>query len=421
MLVSRRNVLTTAGAAALAATGCTPALGPSGAVGAAGPSDDPAFRPQPNAAYDAWVAAFRPRALAQGISGDAFDRAFRGQGYLPGVIERDRNQTEFRRTTEDYLALVASDADVSLGRGRIRPHRATLGAIEDATGVAAAVIGAIWGVETAFGTRLGDIPVISATSTLAWEGRREGFFTAQLLDAIRIVQSGDTTPDRMLGSWAGAMGHTQVMPSVYQEYAVDFDGDGRRGIWSADPTDSLATAATYLQRHGWRRGQPWGMEVRLPEGFDTSSTGRRNRRATTDWQAMGVRQPTGGSLPDHGAAAIHAPGGANGPAWILWRNFDVILRYNPSTNYGIGVGYLSDRLAGGGPLSRSFGPDSTGLTQAERREVQRLLTRAGFDAGTPDGVIGRGTEAAIRAFQQARGLPVTGEASPDLLMALRRA
>jgi len=421
MHITRRSVLAAGGAAGLVTAGCMPSLGPTGGVGASGPSDDPAFRPQPNADYDAWVAAFRPRALSQGITGEAFDRAFRGQGYLPGVIERDRNQTEFRRTTEDYLALVASDEDVSLGRSRIRPQRATLDAIESATGVTAEVVAAIWGVETAYGTRLGDIPVISATSTLAWEGRRERFFTAQLLDAIRIVQSGDTTPDRMLGSWAGAMGHTQVMPSVYQEYAVDFDGDGRREIWSADPTDSLATAATYLQRHGWRRGQPWGMEVRLPPGFDTSLSGRNNRRATGDWQAMGVRTASGGALPDHGSAAIHAPGGAAGPAWILWRNFDVILRYNPSTNYGIGVGYMSDRLAGGGPLSRSFGPDSTGLTQAERRELQRLLNRAGFDAGTPDGVIGRGTEAAIRAFQQARGLPVTGEASPNLLAALRRA
>jgi lytic murein transglycosylase len=404
-------------AAAGAAQGCMPM------AGAVAPSRstelDPAFRPQPNADYEAWVAAFRERALAEGISPDSFARAFEGQGFLPGVIDRDRNQTEFRRSTEDYLALVASEEDVALGRSRVRPVRATLADIEAQTGVSADVVAAIWGVETRFGTRLGDIPVVSATSTLAWEGRRGRFFEAQLLAALRIVQAGDTTPERMTGSWAGAMGHTQLMPTVFQDYAVDFRGDGRRDIWGEDPTDGLASTANYLLRHGWRRGRPWGLEVHLPEGFETSRTGRSNKRSVAEWRAAGVRAAAGGSLADHGPAAIHAPAGAAGPAWILYRNFDVILRYNPSTNYGIGVGYMASRLGGGGPLSRSFGPDETGLTQEERRELQRRLNAAGFDAGTPDGVIGRRTEAAIRAYQQASGLPVTGAASPDLLDRLR--
>jgi lytic murein transglycosylase len=379
----------------------------------------PEFRPRPNPDYDAWVAAFRQRALAEGITADTLDRGFEGQGFLPGVIDRDRNQTEFRRTTEDYLALVASEEDVALGRARVRGVQGTLGDISAQTGVAGDVLAAIWGVETRFGTELGAIPVISATSTLAWEGRRGRFFEAQLLAALRIVQTRDTTPDRMTGSWAGAMGHTQLMPTVYQDYAVDFRGDGRRDIWGEDPTDGLASTANYLLRHGWQRGRPWGMEVLLPEGFDTSVAGRGARRPATAWRAMGVRPASGGTLPDHGSAAIHAPAGAGGPAWILYRNFDVILRYNPSTNYGIGIGYMASRLGGGGPLSRAFGPDETGLTQDGRRELQRRLNAAGFEAGTPDGVIGRRTEAAIRAFQQARGLTVTGTASPELLALLR--
>ncbi|MCU4653468.1 lytic murein transglycosylase [Roseibacterium sp. SDUM158016] len=414
MAISRRTALILA--AAGAAQACMPIPGGPGA--GAPDALGPEFRPQANADYDAWVAAFRTRALDAGITADSFARGFEGQGFLPGVIERDRNQTEFRRTTEDYLALVASDEDVSLGRSRTAPVRGTLADIEAATGVSGDVLAAIWGVETRFGTRLGQIPVISATSTLAWEGRRGRFFEAQLLAALRIVQTRDTTPDRMTGSWAGAMGHTQLMPTVYQEYAVDFRGDGRRDIWSDDPTDGLASTANYLVRHGWQGGRPWGFEVHLPEGF-TGPTGRDNRRSVGEWRAAGVRLASGGALPDHGPAAIHAPGGARGPAWFLYRNFDVILRYNPSTNYGIGIGYMATRLGGGGPLSRSFGPDETGLTQDQRRELQRRLTAAGYDTGTPDGVFGRRTEAAIRDFQRARGLPVTGVASPDLLAMLR--
>ena len=414
MVMHRRTALL-CGAASLVSA-CLPVAA---TRGSGGPALGPEFRPQPNADYDAWVTAFRDRARTTGITEATLVRGFEGQGYLPGVVDRDRNQTEFRRTTEDYLALVASEEDIGLGRSRVGPVRPVLADIERATGVDGDVLAAIWGVETRFGTRLGEIPVISASSTLAWEGRRGRFFEAQLLAALRIVQTGDTTPDRMTGSWAGAMGHTQLMPTVYQEYAVDFRGDGRRDIWSDDPTDALASTANYLVRYNWRRGEAWGMEVHLPQGFDTSATGRRNRRSVADWRAAGVRTASGGPLPDHGAAAIHAPAGPTGPAWILYRNFDAILRYNPSTNYGIGIGHMADRLAGGGPLSRGFGPDETGLTQDQRRELQQRLSDAGFDTGTPDGVFGRRTEAAIRAFQQARGLPVTGVASPELLAMLR--
>lgn len=393
-------------------------MGQTGEVGAS--AIDPAFLPQPNPSYEAWRDAFFRRAQAQGITAQTLRDGFRGQGFLPGVVERDRNQTEFRRSTEDYLALVASDDDLALGRARVAPVRASLAAIAEQSGVAGDVIAAIWGLETRFGTRRGEIGVISATSTLAWEGRRGRFFEAQLMAALRILQAGDTTTDKMKGSWAGAMGHTQFMPTVFEDYAVDFTGDGRRDIWGDDPRDALASTGEYLRRHGWRTGAPWGLEVHLPPGFDTARTGRDNRRAVASWAAAGVRPASGGALPDHGPAAIHAPAGADGPAWILYHNFNVILRYNPSVNYGIGVGYMADRLAGGGPLTRSFGPDATGLTQAERREMQALLNRAGHDVGTPDGVVGRKTEAAIRAYQAAQGMVVDGRPSQALLAALRQ-
>ena len=421
MATTRRMFM--ASALSLGTVACAPTAGfrsdaSLGAPGDGGPSQDPAFQPQADRDFEAWLAAFRPRAQAQGIRAETLDRGLADAGVLPGVIERDRNQTEFRRSTEDYLALVVSESDVSLGRERFARHRAVLGEIEARYGVPAEISAAVWGVESAFGTRLGDIPVISAVATLAWEGRRGRFFEAQLIAALRILQNGDTTADRMLGSWAGAMGHTQLIPTTYEEYAVDFRGDGRRDIWTNDPTDALASTARYFQRFGWRTGQPWGMEVRLPDGF-SAPTGRDERRSVAEWSALGLRLPGGGALPDHGSAAVHAPGGPGSPAWILYHNFNVILRYNASTNYGIGVGYMAHRLGGGGPLQQSFGADATGLTQPQRQELQRLLTQAGFDAGPADGVIGSGTEAAIEAYQAANGLAVTGEPSLDLLRRLR--
>src|SRR6056297_2492013 len=302
--ITRRTAIVMASAGAMSA--CVPAIG---TPGDGGPSRDPAFRPTPNAAYDAWMAAFRPRALSRGIAQATLDRGLRGTGFLPGVVERDRNQTEFSRSTEDYLAIVASDDDVALGRTRYQGARAILAEIEARYGVQAPVIAAIWGVESAFGTRLGDIPVISAVSTLAYEGRRGRFFEAQLMAALRIVQNGDTTPDRMLGSWAGAMGHSQLIPTTYEEYAVDFRGDGRRDIWSSDPTDGLASAANYLARYRWQRGLPWGMEVILPEGFDRGRAGYETRRPVSEWRAMGIRSADGSALPDMGPVSLHAAGG----------------------------------------------------------------------------------------------------------------
>ncbi len=411
MTVSRRFVMMGLAAGGLSA--CT------GGSGGGAPVLDPGLRPQPNAGWSAWVAAFQPRAQNAGISPAVFDRAFQGAGFLPGVIERDRNQTEFTRTLEDYLAIAASDQRIALGRAAMARHGAELAAIQGRYGVEAEVVAAVWGLESQYGTRRGDIPVMSSLSTLAYDGRRGAFFEAQLIAALNILQAGDVAPQAMVGSWAGAMGHTQFIPTSYLQFAVDFTGDGRRDIWSEDPTDALASTAAYLARSGWQTGDLWGMEVQLPPGFNIGLTGREARRASGDWAALGVRSADGGALPDHGSGAVVLPQGAAGPAFILWRNFGVILRYNNALNYGIGVGHLSDRLRGEGPVRAAFPPDAQGLTLADRQDLQRRLTASGFDTEGSDGVVGRKTEAAIRAYEAANGLPVTGMATAALLARLR--
>jgi lytic murein transglycosylase len=370
-------------AAALA--GCGGGAAPGGRAAAARPAE-PAWVPAPNPGFDAWVAGFRGRALAQGIAPATFDRAFAGAGYLPAVVERDRNQTEFTRTLEDYLAIAASDERVAKGRAALARHAATLQAIEARFGVEPRVVVAVWGLESFYGERRGDAPVIAALATLAYDGRRGAFFESQLVAALRILQNGDVSPERMTGSWAGAMGHTQFIPTSYLAYAVDFTGDGRRDIWSDDPTDALASAAAYLARSGWRRGQPWGREL------------------------------SAGEAPGGGRVLTPQPGG---PSFVVFANFDVILRYNNSTSYAIGVGHLSDRIAGGPPIRGAFPPDAAGLTIEDRRELQRRLTAAGFDTQGADGVIGDNTRAAIRGWQAQAGLAATGEPSLELLAALR--
>ncbi|MCC5970786.1 MAG: lytic murein transglycosylase [Pararhodobacter sp.] len=342
------------------------------------------LRPVPNSDYDAWVASFRERAASQGISQSTLSAAFQGTGYLPGVVTRDRNQTEFSRTLEDYLSIAASDERVEKGRAAFARHRRTLSTLEDRYGVDAKIITAIWGLESFYGERRGDVPVISATSTLAFDGRRGQFFEQQLMAALRILQNGDITASRMTGSWAGAMGHTQFIPTSYLQFAVDFTGDGRRDIWSDDPSDALASAAAYLQRNGWTRGLGWGGEV-------------------------GSGGPSGTVIQPQ----------AGGPRFNTTSNFRVIKRYNNSDAYAIGVGHLADRIGGAGPLRGSFPPDENGLTKADRITLQQRLTARGFDTQGADGVIGRNTETAIRAYQTNRGLPVTGTPSQELLQSLR--
>ena len=413
--ITRRWAIVVGSAALLAA--CTPAGRSGGSGGAGYRAPDPAPRPVPNAGWDAWVDSFKGRATGRGISQATIDAGFRGAGFLPEVIEKDRNQTEFKRSLEDYLNIAASDERVSLGRQKFAQYGSTLQAIENRYGVEAHVVAAIWGLESFFGTRRGNVPVISALSTLAYEGRRAEFFETQLVAALRILQAGDVTPAAMTGSWAGAMGHTQFIPTSFLEFAVDFTGDGRRDIWNDDPSDALASTAAYLKRSGWTKGLPWGMEVTLPQGFNTGLLGRGKGRSAADWQGLGVKAAGGGALA--GGSIIGGGTGGGAPYFLLTQNFATILRYNNAQNYAIGVGHLSDRILGRGPVQASFGPDASGMTQGDRQELQRRLTAAGFDTEGSDGVMGAKTKAAISAYQASVGLPATGEPSLDLLRRLR--
>lgn len=379
MNLSRRTYLL--GLAALGLTACGGGGAP--AVGKTSTGLPADLRPTPNAAYASWVAAFRTRAAAQGISAATLNSAFRGTGYLPGVVKRDRNQTEFTRTLEDYLSIAASDERVSKGRAAFARNASTLSAVEARYGVAPEIVTAIWGLESFFGERRGDVPVISATSTLAFDGRRGAFFEKQLIAALKILQSGDTTPANLKGSWAGAMGHTQFIPTSYQAFAVDFNGDGRRDIWSDNPADSLASTAAYLSRNGWTKGRRWGGE-------------------------QGNGAPSGRSLQPQ-------PGG---PVFNVTSNFNVIKRYNNSDSYAIGVGHLADRIAGAGPIRGSFPPDKYGLTKDDRVRLQQRLTAKGFDTDGADGVIGPNSRKAISAYQSSIGQPATGDPSRDLLASL---
>lgn len=372
-----------------------------------------------NRGFKKWIKAFRSRAIKSGVRASTFDRAFRTVRYNKHVVEKDRNQSEFTMPIWDYLALVASDDRVKNGRKMLQKHRSKLNAIEKRYGVDKEVVVAVWGIESNYGTRRGDIPVIEALATLAYDGRRGRFFEKQLIAALKILQNGDTTPARMTGSWAGAMGHTQFIPTSYAAYAVDFTGDGRRDIWAKDPTDALASTAAYLARFGFQKNRPWGVEVKLPKRFDYALASRRIQKAPSDWAKLGVKGMNGRSVPNHGTASLALPAGANGAAFLIFKNYSVISRYNNSQAYVMGVGHLSDRLKGGGLIKGKWPVGARALKERERKELQRRLKRKGYDVGKIDGRIGPNTVAAVRAYQKSVGLPADGIASLTVLKKLR--
>ena len=372
-----------------------------------------------NIAFARWIDGFRGRAVAAGIRGSVFDTAFQGVRYNTSVIQKDRNQSEFTKQIWEYLDSAASDTRIRNGREALARNRQLLSEIEARYGVEAEVVAAIWGLESAYGSFRGDVPIIEALATLAFDGRRGQFFESQLIAALKIVQSGDVRPRDMTGSWAGAMGHTQFIPTSYLSYAQDFRGDGKRDIWADDPTDALASTAAYLKRFGWTKGQPWGVEVDLPRGFDFSLTGERIKKSPVEWAARGVRDVKGGKVPDHGLSSILLPAGAQGAAFMIFNNFHVIERYNTADAYVIGVGHLSDRIAGGPALKSGWPREDRNLRFVEKQEMQQRLTRKGYDTQGVDGIIGPNTIAAIRRFQASVGMTPDGYASFEILRRLR--
>ncbi|KIC45214.1 murein transglycosylase [Ruegeria sp. ANG-S4] len=372
-----------------------------------------------NARFQAWLGAFRQRALDHGISSLTLDRALSGLTYDKDVIKRDRNQAEFSKPIWEYLDSAVSQRRLSDGRNALQRHQRTLERIEARYGVEKEVVTAIWGLETSFGGFRGNNRTVQALATLAFDARRAQFFETQLIAALEIVQAGDVRPNDMVGSWAGAMGHTQFMPTSFLEHAVDFDGDGQRNIWSDDPTDALASAASYLAKHGWSKGQPWGVEVRLPDDFDYASAKRDHTLMPSDWAALGVVALDGRPVPDHGRAAILLPAGGQGVALMIFDNFRVIEAYNGADAYVIGIGHLSDRLAGRAPFQADWPRGDRVLSFSEKKELQTRLTEAGFDTQGIDGRTGPNTINAVRAYQLAQGLLPDGYASLKLLERLR--
>ena len=376
--------------------------------------------PETQAAFERWIADFRPRAQAQGIRSDVLTRSFAGISYNPEVVDRDRNQAEFKREIWDYLDSAVSPTRIANGQAALRQHGRTLQAIEDRFGVEKEVVTAVWGMESTYGERRGTMDVIESLATLAHDGRRGAFFESQLIAALQIIQAGDVDPRAMLGSWAGAMGHTQFIPTSYLAYAVDFNGDGKRDIWSDDPTDALASTAAYLKRFGWTKGQPWGVEVRLPQGFNTGLATRDTKRNPSDWAALGVTGLNGRAVPNHGPASIMLPAGASGPAFMIFNNFAVIERYNRANAYVIGIGHLSDRLKGGPEIQTPWPRGYAPLSFDERMEMQRRLQARGYPVEKIDGIIGPNTTSAIRAFQASMGVAQDGFPSQDVLALLKR-
>lgn len=370
-----------------------------------------------NKAFNRWIEGFRRRALSAGIDKRVFDRAFRGIRYNTDVIAKDRNQAEFKKQIWDYLDSAASPDRVSEGQKALRRYNRALVQIERAYGVEKEVVAAVWGLESRYGTRMGDVNVIEAMATLAFDGRRGAFFEKQLIAALKILQSGDVAPRNMTGSWAGAMGHTQFIPTSYLAYAVDATGDGKRDIWSKNnPADALASTAAYLKRFGWRKGQPWGMEVRVPKGFGPTNA----KRMPSDWAARGVTDVYGKPVRDYGSARILMPAGPAGAKFMVFSNFDVIKRYNNADVYAIGVGHLGDRIGGGPAIQASWPRGYDPLTFGQRKEMQRRLQRKGYPLEKIDGIIGPNTIRSIQGFQQSIGVEPDGYPSQTLLQQLKR-
>lgn len=374
-----------------------------------------------NAAFEAWVESFKPRARRAGISQGVINSAFRGIRYNTDVIERDRNQAEFTKTIWEYLANATSNKRVADGKRMLRRHGRLLNQIEAKYGVDKEVVVAVWGLESFYGELRGDYNVIEAMATLAYDGRRRSFFEKQLIAALKILQRGDTSAAKMKGSWAGAMGHTQFIPTSYELFAVDFTGDGKRDIWGNNPADALASTAAYLSRSGWRRGMPWGVEVRLPAGFNRGLASRKTLKMPSQWAALGVTDTRGRAVRDYGSASILLPEGGRGLALMIFeKNFRAIERYNAADAYVIGVGHLSDRLKGGAALKGNFKPGERPLTEEETKELQRQLKRRGYPLEKIDGKIGPNTKKMIRAYQKSAGLPADGYASEALLKHIKR-
>lgn len=352
-------------------------------------------------------ADFALQAKQQGVTDDTITRALLPASLQAKVIEYDRNQPEFVRTFPDYVSKRVNDWRINKGREMLKEHSALLQSLNQQYGIPAHYLVAFWGLETNFGQYKGKMPIVASLATLACDERRSEFFTKELLKALQLIEKERIDPEQMVGSWAGAMGHTQFMPSAYLNYAIDGDNDGKADLWNSVP-DALTSAANFLQGLGWKPGFRWGREVKLPDNFNYQLIGRSTKKSLTEWQGLGLTKADGSPL---GAAEIKAsvllPAGHEGPAFVIYDNFSVIMRWNFSEFYAIAVGYLADRLIGSGELVQPL-PELPTYTIADMRTLQVNLNQLGFDVGEPDGILGPATRNGIQGFQVAHKLVADG-------------
>jgi lytic murein transglycosylase len=362
----------------------------------------------------------KSRAAAKGVSGQTFEAATRGLQPDLSILELMDNQPEFKTPIWDYLAALVDEERVQDGRAAMRQWGQALAQAEARHGVDRHAIMGVWGVESNFGRDIGGRPLVQSLSTIACYGsRRRDYFAGELIATLKIIEDGDIHPASLRGSWAGAFGHTQFMPSTFQRLAVDGDGDGRRDVVDSVP-DALSSTANFLKKAGWQSGLPWGYEVRLPRGFNPSALGRKNKRPVSAWASAGVTRIDGRPLTGDYNAGIIAPAGLDGPAFLVTRNFDAVYSYNAAESYGLAIALLGDRLKGLPGIQTPWPTDDPPLSRAERRELQRHLTARGYDVGEPDGRVGSKTREAIKDIERRIGMDPTGRPGGKVLEALRR-
>lgn len=338
------------------------------------------------------------------------------------ILEKLNYQPEFRQPIWDYMASLVDEQRVTEGQAKLLQHADTLQRVEQIYGVDPATVVAVWGVESNFGQNFGSYPIIQALGTLSCYGRREAFFRKEFFAALKIVQSGDISAEEFKGSWAGAFGHTQFMPTTFERLAVDFDGDGRRDLMN-NTADALGSTANYLKRNGWRTGQIWGFEVKLPQGFNVSGEGRRTKRSLLTWQQRGLTgvlgQPLSDFAPSSEVAGLLTPAGAQGPAFLVFKNFDVIYSYNAAESYALAIAHLSDRLREGPGFFTPWPTDDLGLSREQRVTLQNILLARGHDIGEADGIIGTKSREAIKLEEARFNMPVSGRAGQKILRHLQ--
>ncbi len=369
------------------------------------------------------ISNLKNQAMQSGVSSLTFDRYTQNLTPDYSVIEKLNYQPEFSTPIWDYLSGLVDVERVELGKIKIRQHADVLKKVSTTYGVSIETVVAVWGVESNYGNISGKNDLLQSLGTLSCEGRRQNFFRGEFFAAMRILQRGDLTQDQLKGSWAGAFGHTQFMPSTYEELAVDFDGDGRRDLVSST-TDALASTANFLKKRGWQTGQPWGFEIKVPEGMSIAGEGRRNKKTLASWVERGVVRVDGtpliqGNLTELSQAGLMSPAGASGPLFLVFKNFDAIYSYNAAESYALAIAHLSDRLQGAEGFVAEWPTNDAGTSRTERRQIQAYLLSRGYSIGDVDGLIGDRTRQAIRQEQLRFGLSPTGRAGQLFLNAIR--